>query len=106
MKKMVEKEKEKYGWEFLFLGANIDAIKTADRFGIGADRAMNYQCDREGTQLNFQVLSTTISAFRKSGSKREMDEELFSSCAPIREDYEKRHKDAKRGEEDKDKYLA
>ena len=98
VKKMVEKEKEKYGWEFLFLGANIDAIKTADRFGIGADRAMNYQCDKEGTQLNFQVLSTTISAFRKSRSKSEMDEALFSGCAPIREDYEKRHKDAKRGD--------
>ena len=105
VKKMVEKEKEQYGWEFLFLGANIDAIKTADRFGIGADRAMNYQCDREGTQLNFQVLSTTISAFRKSRSKSEMDEALFSGCAPIREDYEKRHKDTKRGEEDEDEYL-
>ena len=85
--------------------ALLDAIKTADRFGIGADRAMNYQCDREGTQLNFQVLSTTISAFRKSRSKSEMDEALFSGCAPIREDYEKRHKDAKRGEEDEDEYL-
>ena len=106
VKKMVETEKEKYGWEFLFLGANMDAIKTADRFGIGADRAMNYQCDREGTQLNFQVLSTTISAFRKSRSKSEMDEALFSGCAPIREDYEKRHKDVKRGEDDEDKYLA
>ena len=84
----------------------MDAIKTADRFGIGADRAMNYQCDREGTQLNFQVLSTTISAFRKSESKREMDEALFSGCAPIREDYEKRHKDVKRGKDDEDKYLA
>ena len=106
VRKMVEKEKEKYGWEFLFLGANMDAIKTADRFGIGADRAMNYQCDREGTQLNFQVLSTTISAFRKSRSKSEMDEALFSSCAPIREDYERRHKDARRGEEDEEEHLA
>ena len=45
VKKMVEKEKEKYGWEFLFLGANIDAVSVAGRFGIGADRAIDYECD-------------------------------------------------------------
>jgi len=91
VKKMVEKEKEKYGWEFLFLGANIDAIEVAGRFGIGADRAINYECDREGTALNYKVLSDTVSAVRKSRNRREMGEAMLACCVPIREDYEKRH---------------
>ncbi len=92
VKKMVEKEKEKYGWEFLFLGANIDAIEVAGRVGIGADRAINYECDREGTALNYQVLSETVSAVRKSRSRVEMNQTISACCASIREDYKKRHK--------------
>ena len=92
VRKMVEKEKEKYGWEFLFLGANIDAIEVAGRFGIEADRAINYECDSEGTALNYQVLSETVSAVRRSKSKVEMDEAMVACCAPIREDYKRRHK--------------
>ena len=92
VKKMVEKEKEKYGWEFLFLGANIDAIEVAGRFGIDADRAINYECDKEGTALNYRVLSETVSAVRRSKSRVEMEEAVFACCAPIREDYKKRHK--------------
>ena len=92
VKKMVEKEKEKYGWEFLFLGANIDAIEVAGRFGIGADRAVNYECDSEGTALNYQVLSETVSAVRRSKSRAEAAEMLEACCAPIREDYKRRHK--------------
>ena len=61
VKKMVEKEKKKYGWEFLFFGANIDAIETAGRFGIGADRAFNYECDSVGVSLNYQAISQTLS---------------------------------------------
>ena len=95
VKKMVEEEKEKYGWEFLFLGANIDAIEVAGRFGIGADRAINYECDSKGTALNYQVLSDTVSAVRRSKSRAEMDKAVFACCAPIREDYKKRHKDRK-----------
>ena len=64
VKQMVERQKEKYGWEFLFLGANIDAIETAGRFGISADRAANYNSDHEGTALNFDVLSETVSEMR------------------------------------------
>ena len=64
VKQMVERQKEKYGWEFLFLGANIDAIATAGRFGITADRAANYNSDHEGTALNYEVLSETVSAMR------------------------------------------
>ena len=97
VRKMVEMEKEKYGWEFLFLGANMDAVKVAGRFGIGADRAMNYECDSEGTRLNYQVLSETVSAVRRSKTKMEMDAAVFACCAPIREDYGKRHKKSRRG---------
>lgn len=96
VKKMVEKEKAKHGWEFLFLGANIDAIEVAQRFGIGADRAVNYECDSAGTRLNYQVLAETVSAVRKSRNKAQMDEAVDMCFAPIRADYERRHKNAKR----------
>lgn len=94
VKKMVEKKKKKNGWEFLFLGANIDAIEVAGRFGIAANRAINYESDHEGTQLNYEVLSCTVSAYRSCES---MDEEsvdmlMEACCAPIVEDYKKRHK--------------
>ena len=57
VKQMIEQQKEKYGWEFLFLGTNIDAVETASQFGSGAGRAVNYQCDSEGTALNYEVVS-------------------------------------------------
>ena len=92
VKKMVEKEKNKYGWEFLFLGANIDAIEVAGRFGVSANRAINYVSDEEGTALNYQVLSETVSAVRRSKSRKEASMMMEACCAPIREDYEKRHR--------------
>ena len=64
VKAMIERQKEKYNWEFLFLGANIDAAKEAARFGISADRAVRYQSDHEGTLLNYEVLSETVSCMR------------------------------------------
>ena len=64
VKRMVNHQKEKYGWEFLFLGANIDAVETAARFGIGRDRAVNYHNDSAGQLLNYEVLSETVSGFR------------------------------------------
>ena len=64
IKKMVERQKEKYGWEFLFLGANMDAIETAGHLGIHADRAVTYECDEEGTALNFEVMSEAVSHVR------------------------------------------
>ncbi len=81
IRKMVELEKEKYGWEFIFLGANIDAISTAARFGIGADRAANYNGDSEGTKLNYNVVSCVVSEMRASGRinddwKAEIDEDF------------------------------
>ena len=80
VKKMITRQKEKYGWEFLFLGANIDAVETAAGFGIGADRAVNYRADSQGTQLNYEVLGDAVSAVRQSapltaGWKKRIDED-------------------------------
>ena len=68
IKRMIERQKEKYSWEFLFLGANIDAIKVAANMGIGKDRAANYNCDETGTALNYQVLEKAVSCVRKCRS--------------------------------------
>jgi len=65
VQKMVKHEQEKYGWEFLFLGANMDAIEAARTFGIREDRAVRYECDSAGTSLNFAVVSKTIGKLRK-----------------------------------------
>ena len=80
VKKMIERQKEKYGWEFLFLGANIDAVETARHFGISEDRAVNYHSDSEGTQLNYEVVSEAICAVRCSAPlgadwKKRIDED-------------------------------
>ena len=61
---MIERQKARYGWEFLFLGANIDAVDTAARLGIDADRAANFHCDARGTQLNYEAVSDAMSAMR------------------------------------------
>ena len=66
---MVQRQKEKYGWEFLFLGANIDAVETAARFGIDEDRAVTCHNDARAQQLNYKVLGRTMSAMR--------------TCAPV-----------------------
>lgn len=86
VKQMIERQKEKYGWEFLFLGANIDAVETAKSFGISEDRAVNYHADSKGTQLNYQVVSDAICAMRCS-------QPLPAGWkAPIEEDFKKRSK--------------
>ena len=64
VKKMIENQKEKYGWEFLFIGANIDAVETAARFGIERTRAVNYNADSTGTQILYETLSAPICAMR------------------------------------------
>ncbi|WP_042454112.1 vWA domain-containing protein [Neobacillus dielmonensis] len=68
IRKMVQHQREQYGWEFLFLGANIDAISTAAKFGIDEDFAVDYHADEAGTQLNYQVVSEAVSHLR-SGQK-------------------------------------
>ena len=90
VKRMVERQKEIYNWEFLFLGANIDAISTAAKFGINRDRAVNYECDSEGTALNYEVLSQTVSAYRASKTASGSVPEGWSDR--IRSDYKKRHR--------------
>lgn len=60
----IERQKQRYGWEFLFLGANIDAVETARRYGIEKERAVTYRSDSEGTRLNYDVLGETISCMR------------------------------------------
>lgn len=69
VKQMVERQKEKYGWEFMFLGANIDAMETAESFGIDRDMAADFKNDARGTALNYQVLSDTIKAVRAAPHK-------------------------------------
>ena len=64
VKKMIERQKKKYGWEFLFLGANMDAVGTAARFGIAEDRAANFHSDHEGTALNYDVLAEAVCTMR------------------------------------------
>ena len=64
VKRMIRHEKEKYGWEFLFLAANIDAVETAERIGIQRDRAVNYHPDELGIRTAYKAVSDAVSARR------------------------------------------
>ena len=66
VKAMITRQKEKYGWEFLFLGANIDAAKEAGRFGIAPERATNYHADTKGTNVIYETLSSAIGSYRSA----------------------------------------
>lgn len=68
IKGKIQRQKSRYGWEFIFLGANIDAVETAVRFGIDPGRAADYVPDSQGTALNFRAMSETVSAFRTCGA--------------------------------------
>jgi len=81
---MIEHQKEKYAWEFLFLGANIDAIGTARSIGISQDRAVRYCCDSAGVGLNYEVMSEAVSEYRAGKLMR------FDWKAQIEDDYAKR----------------
>ncbi len=81
VRRMIQRQKKKYGWEFLFLGANIDAAKEAARFGIAADRAVDYKCDKAGTALNYDVISDAVRSIRAAKQlgadwKRRIDEDV------------------------------
>lgn len=76
VKAMIERQKEKYGWEFLFIGANIDAVETASHFGIGEDRAVNYHADSRGTNIVYDTVADTVCCMR--------------ACAPISADWSDR----------------
>jgi uncharacterized protein YegL len=94
VKKMVEKRKEKDHWEFIFMGANIDAVSVANKFGVDRSRAVRYECDGAGTALNYKVMSKMVSCARACGSAAEMEAAFDSDemLSDIRKDYEKRHK--------------
>ena len=86
LKKMINRQKEKYGWEFLFLGANIDAAKEASRFGIHADCAANYHADHKGTAVIYEAMNDAVCNIRAS---RPMSAKWKRS---VDEDYKKRSK--------------
>lgn len=87
LKRLIERQKERYGWEFLFLGANMDAVAAASRFGIDADRAVRYHCDSAGIALNYEAVGEAILTLRE---KSALDRDWG---ARIREDYQKRERD-------------
>ena len=68
IKSLIKNQKKKYGWEFIFLGANIDAIKTAGSFGIAQGMAVNYISDSIGTRLNYKAMAQTVASFREKGT--------------------------------------
>ena len=79
--KMITDKKEKENWEFIFMGANIDAVRTAQSFGIPASRAVKYRSDKKGTSLNYEVMSELASAFREGEEisdswKQKIDDDL------------------------------
>ena len=78
---MIQRQKEMYGWEFLFLGANIDAAREAARFGIGADCAADYLADSQGTGVVYEAVTNAVCDFRASrpmaaGWKKRIDEDF------------------------------
>ena len=84
VRQKIERQKEEFGWEFLFIGANIDAVQTAGRFGIAPERAVNYKADKKGTRVLYDCVSSVVGAFRKNAPVE------ASWSAAIQEDYENR----------------
>ena len=87
VKEMIERQTKKYGWEFLFLGANIDAVSCAESMGIRRERAARYCGDGKGTEVLYDCVGSAITGFRGMGTVDE--EELLR---PVRDDYEARSK--------------
>ena len=84
VRRKIERQKEEFGWEFLFIGANIDAVQTAGRFGIAPERAVNYKADKKGTRVLYDCVSSVVGSFRKNAPVE------ASWSAAIQEDYESR----------------
>ena len=81
IKRMIEKEKKKYGWEFIFIGANIDAIETAKSYGIDVDRAVNYHADSKGTNVVYEAVNVAVGNMRRCAPLQP------SWCKKINDDY-------------------
>lgn len=86
VKEMITRQKEKYGWEFLFIGANIDAEETASRYGINKNRAVNYHADSRGTEILYNSVSDAVRSVRASAPvsdswKDELDRDYSSRKA-------------------------
>ncbi|MBE6597509.1 MAG: VWA domain-containing protein [Ruminococcaceae bacterium] len=64
VKAQIERQREKYGWEFIFLAANIDAVETAENIGIRRERAVNYTQDTEGVNVTYETMSEAIMSVR------------------------------------------
>ena len=84
VKRMLSHQKEKYGWEFLFIGANIDAVETAANFGIDESRAVNYHADKKGTKVLYDNVACTVTKMREC---KNIDDDW---CALIQADFESR----------------
>ena len=84
----IVREKERYGWEFLFLGANMDAVKEAARFGISSDRAVRFENDAQGVAVNYHVVSETVSRMREAPCCASIGAEWKEQ---IEADFQKRH---------------
>jgi uncharacterized protein YegL len=87
IKQMIERQKSQYGWEFIFLGANIDAAETAGRFGIARNRAQNFRNDSVGVELNFRAVSEATAAFRAAPCGAPLSDDWSKK---IEMDYQKR----------------
>ena len=87
IKSMIERQKNGYGWEFVFMGANIDAIGTAGQMGIDRNRAVNFHNDDDGVALNYDVVSCSVSELRRAPKGARLDD---SWSARITADYKKR----------------
>jgi len=90
VRRMIEHEKKKYGWEFFFLGANIDSVQTAGRFGIDARHSADYVPDREGARLNFESMSHVACRMRGMPESSFATDEPFPEIEEIRKDMKKR----------------
>ena len=88
IRRMIEREKEQYGWEFLFLGANMDAVQEAARFGISSDRAVRFENDAQGVAVNYHVVSETVSRMREAPCCASIGAEWKEQ---IEADFQKRH---------------
>ena len=69
VKEMIKRQTEKYGWEFIFLAANIDAVETAENIGIRKERAANYRQTKDGVYRSYCAMSEAISTVRRNRAK-------------------------------------